>query len=106
MSNQISTKYEYSNIKSFSNPGDYNFYGIIYDATFPVQDDINSYTCNLKIIDPEVNLLSNPEDFNEQVINLVIKATSLDALPFVHKIGDIIRVHRGVYVKNIFIKKI
>ena len=94
-------RYEYSNIKSFSNQGDYNFYGIIYDATFPIQEDSTTYTCSIKIVDPEMNLLTNPKDFNEQVINLVVKSSSIDALPFIHKIGDIIRVHRAVFVKNI-----
>ena len=55
----------------------------------------------MKIIDPEVNLLANFEDFNDQVINVVVKSTSIEALPFIHRIGDIIRVHRGVYVKTI-----
>jgi hypothetical protein len=112
MSVHIVQKYDYSNIKSFSNQGDYNFYGIIYDATFPVQEDACTYICNLKIVDPEVNLLANSKDFNDQVINVVVKSTSIDALPFIHRIGDIIRVHRGVYViflinnlnKNLFIK--
>lgn len=98
MSVQIHQKYDYSNIKNFSNQGDYNFYGIIYDATFPIQEDHNTFTCSLKIIDPEVNLLANTEDFNEQVVNVVIKSSSIDALPFIHRIGDIIRIHRGVYV--------
>jgi len=93
-------RYEYSNIKSFSNQGDYNFYGIIYDATFPLQEDSNTYTCNLKIVDPEMNLLTNPQDFNDQVINLIIKSSHVDALPFIHRIGDVIRVHRAVYVKK------
>jgi len=102
MSIQNQQRYEYSNIKSFSNQGDYNFYGIIYDATFPVQEDPLTYICNLKIVDPEVNLLANSQDFNDQLINVVVKSTSVDALPFIHRIGDIIRVHRGVYVNIIF----
>lgn len=98
MSAQIQQKYNYSSIKTFSNQGDYDFYGIIYDATFPNPEDNCTYICNLKIVDPEVNLLANSEDFSNQVINVVIKGTSIDALPFVHRVGDIIRVHRGVYV--------
>ncbi len=102
MSAQIQQKYEYSNIKSFSNQGDYNFFGIIYDATFPIPEDACTYTCSLKIVDPEVNLLANSADFNDQVINLVVKSNSVDALPFIHRIGDIIRVHRSTYVIKIF----
>jgi len=98
MSVQLQQKFQYSNIKSFSNQGDYNFYGIIYDATFPSQEDASTYICNMKIVDPEVNLLANSADFNDQIINVVVKSHSVDALPFVHRIGDIIRVHRGVYV--------
>lgn len=104
MSVQLQQKYEYSNIKSFSNQGDYNFYGIIFDATFPSQEDACTYICNMKIVDPEVNLLANSADFNDQVINVVVKSTSIDALPFVHRIGDIIRVHRSVYVFKSFLK--
>jgi hypothetical protein len=100
MSTFTNQRYEYSNIKSFSNQGDYNFYGIIYDATFPIQEDSCTYTCNLKIVDPEMNLLTNPENFNDQVINLIIKSSHVDSLPFIHRIGDIIRVHRAVYVNN------
>lgn len=95
-------KYEYSNIKSFSNQGDYNFYGIIFDATFPLQEDSCTYTCTLKIVDPEMNWLNSPENFQDQVTNLVIKSSSVEALPFIHRIGDIIRVHRAVYVRKFF----
>ncbi len=68
MSAQIQQKYEYSNIKSFSNQGDYNFFGIIYDATFPIPEDACTYTCSLKIVDPEVNLLANSATTNRSTV--------------------------------------
>lgn len=95
----MSSKYKYTPFKDMTVDGDYNFYGIIYDASFPLQEEApNSYICYLKIIDPDINCLSNPHDLNEELINLVIKSTCKENLPFVHGIGDVIRVHRGVFV--------
>lgn len=92
-------KYKYSQIKEMKVDGDYNFYGIIYDASFPLQEESpNSYICYLKIIDPDVNCLTNPTNLNDELINLIIKSNCKENLPFVHSIGDIIRVHRGVFV--------
>ena len=88
--------------------GDYNFWGVIYDASFPIQEDNQhnaykdntniTYICYLKLIDPTVNCISNPFDINEEIIHLIIKSSSKENLPFLHNIGDIIRVHRGVFV--------
>ena len=100
-----SSKYKYTKIKEFTTNGDYDFYGIIYDASFPTQEETpNNYICNLKIIDSGVNCLTNPNDFNEELINLIIKSNCKENLPFVHCAGEIIRVHRGVFVKINFIK--
>ncbi len=101
MNNPIS-KYRYQSIKELERPGDCNFYGIIYDATFPVYEEReNSYHCTLKIIDPDVNCLSFPNNLNENLINLNISSNDKENLPYVHSIGDIIRVHRGIYVSKI-----
>lgn len=101
-------KYQYSTISEIKTDGDYNFYGIIYDASFPLQEEnpnnpIPTYICYLKIIDPTVNCITNPFDFNEEIIHLIIKSNSKENLPFVHNIGDIIRVHRGVFVRRNFL---
>lgn len=102
-----SSKYKYSTFNEMVNPGDYNFYGIIYDASFPLleekqNDNISSsnptrYECTIKLIDKDVNCLTNEKDLNDHLINLIIKSTSKEAMPYIHSIGDIIRVHRGNY---------
>jgi hypothetical protein len=92
-----STKYKYTPIKDMNETDNYNFYGVIYDATFPtIEDTPNDYVCIIKIVDTETNLLTG------DVLTLVIKSSSKDNLPFIHNVGDIIRVHRGLYVKNIY----
>jgi hypothetical protein len=94
-----SVKYKYNSIKELEKPGDYNFYGIIYDATFPLfEENENGYQCTLKIIDPDVNCLTFPNNLNDNLIYLIVKSSEKENLPYVHAIGDIIRVHRGVYV--------
>jgi hypothetical protein len=99
----VANKYKYSTINEIMKDGDYNFYGIIYDASFPLQEENtqnqqNNFICYLKLIDPTVNCITNPFDLNEELIHLIIKSNSRDNLPFTHNIGDIIRVHRGVFV--------
>ena len=44
-------KYKYSTINEMVKDGDYNFYGIIYDASFPLQEENpqNTYVCYLKL---------------------------------------------------------
>jgi hypothetical protein len=99
----VPTKYTYSNLKEIAISGDCNFYGIIYDATYPTQDETpDSYVCTLKIIDQDINCLAFPTTLNDEIINLIIKSNSKDNLPYVHTVGDIIRVHRGYFV-NIYL---
>ena len=102
-----SNKYRYSTFNEMTKPSDYNFYGIIYDASFPLledKQDQNSqnsqsrYECTIKLIDKDINCLNNPKDLNDNVINLIIKSTNKESMPYIHSIGDIIRVHRGNYV--------
>lgn len=101
-------KYKYTNISELTtNPCDVNFYGIIYDATFPLHEEPNNYICTLKIIDTDINCKNNPNTLNNDCINLIIKSNQKESLPYVHCVGDIIRVHRGLYVriiKFIFLK--
>lgn len=86
-------------IKPDAKEGDYNFYGLIYDASLPLQEDnSDNYMCSIKIIDKEVNWISNKNNLDRDILTLIIKSTSKENLPFVHCVGDIIRVHRAVYV--------
>ena len=91
-----SVNYLYSTFDALKEQGEYNFYGVIYDASFP-QEETNSgkYSCTIKLIDQSINCLS--KDFNENIIYLTIKSTEKENIPYIHKIGDIIRVHRGFY---------
>ena len=94
-------KYKYHSIKEFNLPADYNFYGVIYDATFPVYEEKeNLYHCTIKVIDMDVNCQTYPSNLSEHLINLIVKSSEKENLPYIHSVGDIIRVHRGVYVRN------
>ncbi len=90
-------------VKDDLKDGDYNFYGIIYDASLPIlEENQEKYMCSLKLIDKDVNWISHKNSLNNLIVTLYIKSNSKENLPFVHCVGDIIRVHRGYYV---YIKK-
>ena len=100
-----SNKITYTQINNFTSNDDYNFFGIIYDATFPtLEDNPNTYICSVKVIDyfkyesTKTQKIQIDQVQIDEMINLVIKSTSKENLPYIHCIGDIIRVHRGVYV--------
>ena len=103
----FSKKYIYTPLNEINEPGEYNFYGIIYYSTFPIQEEDNSmiddekqntiYNCIIKLIDQSINCLTNPNNFQDNLITLIIKSTDKENIPFIHNIGDIIRVHRGIY---------
>ena len=91
-------KYKYSTFEDLNEQGEYNFYAIIYDASFPLEESNTlKYSCTLKLIDQTTNCLSNPNNFNENIIYLTIKSSEKENIPYIHHIGDIIRVHRGFY---------
>ena len=94
-------KYKYSTFNELTTQGDYNFYGIIYDASIPTytEDPQTRHETTLKLIDPSINPLTipNPSDLQSQLITLIIKSTSPSTIPRVHSFGDIIRIHRGHY---------
>ena len=93
-----SIKYKYSIFSDLIEQGEYNFYGVIYDASFPLEEtNTGKYSCTIKLIDQSTNCLSNPKDFNENIIYLTIKSSDKDNIPYIHHIGDIIRVHKGFY---------
>jgi hypothetical protein len=41
--------------------------------------------------------LSNPNDFNENIIYLTIKSSDKENIPYIHNVGDVIRIHHGFY---------
>jgi len=95
-STEHSISYKYSTFNELIEQGEYNFLGIIYDASFPQQEENSQkYSCVLKLIDQTTNCLTNPNDFSENIIYLIIKSNERENIPFVHNVGDIIRVHRG-----------
>ena len=86
------TKYEYVELSkaSLASADSCNFYGVIIDATFPYKRE-NLFICSLKVIDPTLN----PKISNQNFSTVVIYAKKFEDLPIVHRIGDIIRVHRA-----------
>ena len=91
-------KYKYSIFSDLVEQGEYNFYGVIYDSSFPLEEEkTGKYSCTIKLIDHSTNCLSNPNDFNDNIICLTIKSSDKENIPYIHQIGDIIRIHRGFY---------
>ena len=100
-------KYIYTTFDQLKEQGEYNFYGIIYDASFPNEDNYSpeldkkknssKYTCILKLIDQTTNCLTHQSNFSENIIYLIIKASEKENIPYIHKIGDIIRIYKGFY---------
>ena len=100
-------KYIYTTFDQLKEQGEYNFYGIIYDASFPNEDNYLSesdkkknsskFTCILKLIDQTTNCLTHQNNFSENIIYLIIKSSEKENIPYIHHIGDIIRIHRGFY---------
>jgi hypothetical protein len=94
-------KYNYTELDKVSSSSveSSNFYGVIVDASFPYKKTIKSkagvsdqmFICTMKIIDPSQFTQQKGWKYSQ----LVIYATKLEDLPFVHRLGDIIRVHRA-----------
>ena len=68
-----------------------HFYGIIIDATFPYKVHADRFICTLKVIDPTLH----PKGGKQDAAQVVIYAKRFEDLPIVHRLGDIIRVHRA-----------
>ena len=101
-------KYKYSSFNEITeNQSDYNFYGIIYDASFPKYNEVkksnNNYRfeCTIKLIDKDINCISSKEHFENNIIHLTIKTYLKEQIPYIHTIGDIIRVQKGNYSNKI-----
>lgn len=69
------------------------FYGVIIDATFPYKVSENRYLCNLKVIDPSLNIKDSEGEF----ATVLIEGRRFQDLPIVQRVGDIIRCHRAEY---------
>ena len=104
-----SIKYKYTVFSDLNEQGEYNFYGIIYDASFPKEEEnfallpgtkapLPKYSVVLKLLDQNTNCLTHPNNLAENLITLIIQVNERENIPYVHQIGDIIRVHRGMYV--------
>ena len=102
-----SVKYIYTTFDELKEQGEYNFYGIIYDSSFPQEENFTSdfdkkknyskYSCILKLIDQTTNCLTYQNNFSENIIYLIIKSSDKENIPYAHHIGDIIRIHSGFY---------
>jgi hypothetical protein len=86
------TKYEYVELSkaSLASSDHCNFYGVIIDATFPYKRE-KFFICSLKVIDPTLN----PKNSDQKYSTVVLYAYRFEDLPIVHRIGDIIRIHRA-----------
>ena len=70
-----SVKYIYTTFNDLKEQGEYNFYGIIYDASFPKEENAlleadkkknnSKYLCILKLIDQTTNCLTHSNNFND-----------------------------------------
>ena len=95
----------YSLFNELSSQRDYNFFGVIYDASFSIIEDPSSpspyYEITLKLVDPSMNCLTLPsspnKNVNDCILTLIIKSNLKECMPYIHSIGDIIRVRHGSY---------
>ena len=91
---------QYSLLIDLSEEKAYNFFGVIYDSSFPIeeiQDNKIFYEITLKLIDPSKNCLSNKDNLKENILTLIIKSNIKECIPYIHKIGDIICINNGNY---------
>jgi hypothetical protein len=70
---------------------DHHVYGVIIDATFPYKVSKDRFICSLKVVDNSLNGAGKSSDY----ASIVLYASRFEDLPIVHRIGDIIRVHRA-----------
>jgi len=73
-----------------------HFYAVVIDATFPYKTNQDRYICSLKIVDPSLYLKSQKGTGDaSDYATLVLYAKRFEDLPIIHRVGDIIRVHRA-----------
>jgi len=83
-------KYEYVELSkaSLTSSDPCHFYGVIIDATFPYKANTDRFICSLKVVDPTLHQKG-------AYATVVIYASKFEDLPIVHRLGDVIRVHRA-----------
>nr|AAC27615.1 alpha telomere binding protein [Oxytricha trifallax] len=73
-----------------------HFYAVVIDATFPYKTNQERYICSLKIVDPSLYLKKEKgTGDNSDYATLVLYAKRFEDLPIIHRLGDIIRIHRA-----------
>jgi hypothetical protein len=82
-------RYDYTELGkvSVTSSDTHHVYGVIVDATFPYKTNNEKFICSLKIVDPSLN--------GKEFASVVIYAKRFENLPIVHRLGDIIRLHRA-----------
>lgn len=82
-------RYEYTELAkvSVTSSDTHHVYGVIVDATFPYKTNNEKFICSLKIVDASLN--------GKEFASVVIYAKRFENLPIVHRLGDIIRLHRA-----------
>jgi len=85
-------KYNYVELSkaSLASPDLCHFYGVIVDATFPYKVHADRFICSLKVIDPTLN-----EKTKNNFAQVIIYAKRFEDLPIIHRLGDVIRIHRA-----------
>ena len=102
-------QYSYTTFEEMKDKGEYNFYAIIFDASFPKEAEVHppspgqkepliKYSVELKLFDRGTNLLIQRNNLSKNFIKLIIQVNEKENIPFIHQIGDIIRVQKGTYL--------
>ena len=91
------SKYTYQKLSEIKEPNkEYNFYALVIDATFPHSEDYpSSFVCILKVIDETSNFVDGLAE--KDIYTVIVKASEKNQTPFIHNVGDIIRIHRGYF---------
>ena len=101
-------EYKYTDFMDIKEEKDYNLYGIIFDSTYPTKENEHdsNYIVAIKILSPEYNWI-NINNFQDNTFHVILKSTNKEDTPFINKVGDIIRIQRGIYRqkkrKNIYL---
>lgn len=101
-------EYKYTDFKDIKDEKDYNLYGIIFDSTYPTKENEHdsNFIVAIKVLSPEYNWI-NINDFQDNTFHVILKSTNKEDTPFINKVGDIIRIQRGIFRqkkrKNIYL---
>ena len=74
------TKYKFTKFDDMKFDGEYNFFGIIFDAAFPIfsETPYPHYECTLKLIDDSIDFSNDFLD--EDYITLIIKSQNKEEI--------------------------